>query len=66
VLNGGRLDVRALQLIRGDPERLDEKTLRLFAGSTVRVLLGGSFSASWCILTQPAQKLETFLRCVHC
>jgi hypothetical protein len=62
VLNGGRLDVRAVELIRADSERYDERTLKVYAGSTVRVLLGGSFAASWCIFTQPAQQLEAFLR----
>lgn len=40
-MNGGRLDVRAAILIRGHPERYDARTLRLFAGSTIRVQLGG-------------------------
>lgn len=59
---GGRLDLRALQLIRGSPERYDEGTLRVFEGGVVRVLLGGDLSVSWCIFTPPEQQLENFLR----
>lgn len=50
-----------MQLYRGDPERYDEKTLRVFQGSAVRVHLGGDFSASWCIFTQPEQTIQAFL-----
>lgn len=51
-----------MQLIRGDSAKYDGGTLRVFEGGIVRVLLGGEFSASWCIMNPPDQQLENFLR----
>lgn len=62
VYAGGRLDVRAAFLYRGESERFDGDTLRVLIGTHVRVFLGGSFSASWCIFTQKLQTIESFMK----
>lgn len=53
--------MRAAILIRGEAQRFDEGTLRVFAGTHARVFVGGAFSASWCIFTQHVPTLESFM-----
>jgi len=61
VLPGGRLDIRAVRLYRAPPERFQGGTLRVFAGSTIRVQLGGALTCTACIFLLQPQTLASFL-----
>ena len=57
---GGRLDLRAVTTFRGFGWSTEDG-LRVVTGGDVRVLLGGSFTATGVAFSEPRQTLEKFL-----
>ena len=62
VLEGGRLDVRCVQLYRGFGRQEDGGTLRLMSGGTVRVWPGGWFGGREVVYREQPQTLAGIRR----